>query len=99
MSAVLEELASVAGRPSQATIGGFEDFVDRGSFRFAVPITGEVTLKVYDIAGSEIATLLEECLSAGWYNVTWDPAGEVSGDYWICLLGKNFVASKKFKLV
>ena len=36
---------------------------------FKLPITGNVTLKVYDILGSEIETLVDECKEAGVYSV------------------------------
>jgi hypothetical protein len=40
---------------------------------FKIPETGNVTLKVYDILGNKILTLLNETKNAGTYNVTFEP--------------------------
>ena len=62
-----------------------------------------VTLKVYDILGSEIATLVNEEKSAGTYKVEFTPAfGNrvlVSGIYFYKLTAGNFVETKKMVLM
>ena len=42
-----------------------------------------MTLTVYDIAGKEVARLVEGYVNAGWHSVTWDASHLVSGVY-IC---------------
>jgi len=44
--------------------------------------TGQVTLKVYDLLGREVAILLEAQKAPGSYSVTWDAAGFPSGVYY-----------------
>jgi len=39
------------------------------SIRFALPVSGNVLLKVYDILGREVTTLVNEVLSAGSYAI------------------------------
>ncbi|MCW8961233.1 MAG: T9SS type A sorting domain-containing protein, partial [Ignavibacteriaceae bacterium] len=63
-----------------------------------------VTLKVYDILGNEIATLVNEEKSAGQYEVTFDShSGEVrnltSGIYFYQLKAGSFVKTKKMILL
>jgi hypothetical protein len=48
---------------------------------YTVPMSGNVTLKVYDIVGREVATLVNTLQSAGAYNVTWNAADMPSGIY------------------
>ncbi len=46
--------------------------------RFAVASPERVVLKVYDVLGREVATLLDEERSPGWYNASFD-GGQLSG--------------------
>jgi hypothetical protein len=63
-----------------------------------------VTLKVYDVLGNEIATLVNEEKAAGEYEVTFDShSGEVrnlvSGIYFYQLKAGNFIQTKKMILL
>lgn len=42
------------------------------TIRYAIPADGHVTLKVYNIAGQEVATLVDEWKTAGTYDVAFD---------------------------
>ncbi len=44
--------------------------------------TGQVTLKVYDLLGREVAVLLDAHKAPGSYSVTWDATGFPSGVYY-----------------
>ncbi len=48
---------------------------------FALPEQSDVTLKVYDILGKEIATLASGNYSAGRYTVPFDGTSHASGTY------------------
>lgn len=48
---------------------------------FSVAQPGLVTLKVYNVLGSEVATLVNEPKAAGRYSVNWNAAGLSSGVY------------------
>lgn len=48
---------------------------------FQIPFSGMVTLKVYDIAGREVAILLERELDAGFYTVDFNGTSLASGIY------------------
>jgi predicted acyl esterase len=55
------------------------------SIKFKVPGSTVVTLRVFDVLGREVATLLNEEKSAGVYTVQWD-AGGISGGVYFCRL-------------
>jgi hypothetical protein len=58
-----------------------------------------VTLKVYDVIGNEIATLVNEELSAGEYEVEFNAASLSSGVYFYKLQAGEFVSLKKMVLL
>jgi len=58
-----------------------------------------VSLKIYDILGSEVATLVNEELRSGSYEIIFD-AGELSGGvYFYTLSASGFISSKKMILL
>lgn len=67
--------------------------------RFAVPERTMVTLKVYDIIGREIATLINEERDRGWYNQSFDASKLASGIYIYRLSAGAKVFSKKMMLI
>ncbi len=58
-----------------------------------------VTLKVYDVLGREIATLVNEQKSPGNYQVTFDGSKLTSGVYFYRLQSGSFSQTKKFLLL
>ncbi len=58
-----------------------------------------VTLKVYDILGKEIATLVNKEQKAGTYRVTFDASNLSSGIYYYQLRAGSFVQTKKMILL
>jgi hypothetical protein len=58
-----------------------------------------VTLKVYDVLGHEVATLVNEVLLPGSYEVTFDAAGLASGVYIYRLTAGEFTASRRMMLL
>lgn len=70
-------------------------FNPRTTVEFSVPMPGLVTLKVYDIRGAEVATLMNETISAGNYSTEWDGSPFSSGIYFYRLqAGKNIEVRK-----
>jgi len=49
--------------------------------KFDVPSVGQTFLSVYDVLGKEVATLVNEQLNAGTYEVDWDASNYPSGVY------------------
>ena len=69
------------------------------TIQFAIPKASYVSLKVYDVLGNEVARLVNEELSAGVYNNTFNAANLSSGIYFYTLRADNFTATKKLMLV
>lgn len=69
------------------------------TIRFQVPNSSFVNLKVYDILGREIATLLNEEKATGSYELNWNAANLPSGVYFYKLNAENFVETKKMILI
>jgi predicted GH43/DUF377 family glycosyl hydrolase len=58
-----------------------------------------VTLKVYDILGSEVVTLVNEEKPVGTYEITWSAANLPSGVYFYQLKAGSYVDTKKMILI
>ena len=66
---------------------------------YQLPAVSHVTLKVFDLLGREVATLVNEVKQAGSYTVTWDAARLASGIYLCRLQAENFTETKKLILL
>lgn len=74
---------------------------------YQLPVNSKVTLKVYDILGNEVATLVDEYREAGKFNITFDASKLSSGVYIYKLnvvasktnSGQSFVSSRKMLLI
>ena len=66
---------------------------------FQIPESGLVSLKIYDVLGIEIATLLNEEKIPGKYEIDFDASYLSSGIYFYTLRAGNFINIKKMILV
>lgn len=66
---------------------------------FSVPYASYVTLKVFDVLGQTISTLVNEPMSAGSYSVSWNATGIASGVYFYRLQAESFSETKKLVLL
>jgi M6 family metalloprotease-like protein len=66
---------------------------------FALPKQGFVTLKVYDIIGREIKTLVNEVKQAGYYTVDFNGSSLASGVYFYRIQSGDFISVKRMVLV
>lgn len=66
---------------------------------YTIPEDGKVQLKVFDILGREVTTLIDGFISAGKYTVKWDGSYAVSGVYLYRITYKNQILSKKMLLI
>lgn len=69
------------------------------AINFALPKSSLVKLKVYDIVGREVATLVNEELSPGAYEYTFDGSQLTSGVYFYRIEADGFTEIKKMMLV
>jgi hypothetical protein len=76
-------------------------FNSKTRIRFSIPNYGFTTLKVYDLLGQEIATLVNEPRPIGEYEIEFDADkyNLTSGIYIYQLKSGSFIQSKKFVLV
>ncbi len=63
------------------------------------PIGNQVTLKVYDVLGNEVATLVDEYKPAGMYDVQFTMKNLSSGIYFYQLRAGNYTQTKKMVLL
>jgi hypothetical protein len=69
------------------------------TFTFSLPQAGQVQLKVFNVIGQEVATVLNEKRNAGNHEVTFDASKLPSGVYFYSLSSGSFVSSKKMLLI
>ena len=69
------------------------------SISYSIPKTAFVTLKVYNLIGQEVASLVNEIKDPGNYKSTFDASKLSSGIYFYRLEAGNFVSIKKMALM
>ncbi len=66
---------------------------------YQIPKDGLVTLKVYDVLGREVATLINEHQQAGRYNINFDASNLPSGVYIYQIRAGDYNQSRKMLLI
>jgi murein DD-endopeptidase MepM/ murein hydrolase activator NlpD len=66
---------------------------------YRLPVSGSVKLKVFDILGNEVATLIDEYKGAGSYTIDFDASTLSSGVYFYQLRAGSFIEMKKMILI
>jgi hypothetical protein len=69
------------------------------SIKYQIPNTSRVTLKVYDVLGKEVATLVAAMEEPGHKSVQWNASGMASGVYFYRLTAGDFVQTRKLLLL
>jgi tetratricopeptide (TPR) repeat protein len=69
------------------------------TIKYQIPKPGMVTLKVYDILGREVATLVNENKIEGFYDFTFNASRFASGIYIYQFRVNDYVSSKKMILI
>lgn len=69
------------------------------NIEFSLPENGNVTVRVFDISGKEVATLVNGFKNKGSYSVNFDAASLSSGIYLYELKTENFTSTKKMMLI
>lgn len=69
------------------------------TIRFDIPVPGIVSLRLYNILGQEVATLMNEAKQEGSYEVVLDATQLTSGVYFYQLKTRNFTQTKKLILL
>ncbi len=69
------------------------------TINYVLPVAGNVTLKVYNLVGQEVATLVNDFHTAGVYDVKFDASRLSSGVYFYSLKAGNYNQVKKMMLL
>jgi hypothetical protein len=67
--------------------------------QYQVPSVGIVTLKIFDILGRQVATLVNGQKQPGKYDVQWNASNNSSGLYFYRIQTGKFVETKKMVLL
>lgn len=67
--------------------------------KFGIPERSNVLIKIYDILGSEVITLVNEEMEVGWYKKEFNANGFASGMYIYRMKAGNFVSTKKMLMI
>jgi hypothetical protein len=69
------------------------------TIKYAVPRTSLVNIKVYDMTGQEVASLVNEMKETGTYEVNFDAHNLASGVYIYRMIADNFTSVRKLNLL
>jgi len=66
---------------------------------FQLPVSSSVSLKIYNVLGQQIATLVNETKTAGRYEIEWDASNFASGVYFYRLTTAQGTITRKLVLI
>jgi hypothetical protein len=91
----------VAGElPESPTAASYPNpFNAQTNISFNLPVSGDVSLKIYNLRGQNVATLVDGTLEAGQHNVVWDASYYSSGIYFYRLTAGDKVFTKRMTLL
>jgi photosystem II stability/assembly factor-like uncharacterized protein len=69
------------------------------TFSFSIPYSSFIILKVYDMLGREVKTLVNEEMKPGTYGMTWNAGALPSGVYFYRLASGSFTETKRMVLL
>ena len=69
------------------------------TIEFSIPRTEFVTVKVYNLVGHEITTLINDELFTGNYSIKWDGSHQPSGLYFVQIESGSFYKTRKMMLL
>ena len=69
------------------------------NIKFALPVSGNVTLRIFDVTGKEVAQLINQNMEAGSHEINFNASGFASGVYFYKMETNGFSDIKKMMLV
>jgi len=95
------ETSTIVGLPTKYTLSQPypNPFNPTITIKFSIPQTEFVTVKVYNIVGNEITTLLNDELSTGYHSIQWDGSHQPSSVYFVKIESGGFVQTRKMVLL
>ena len=95
----VEELNSLTPAQYELTQNYPNPFNPSTKIRFGIPEAGLVNIKVFDVLGQEVTTLVNEFRNAGYHEVDFSASKLNSGIYFYTITSGNFSATKKMMLL
>jgi hypothetical protein len=74
-------------------------FNGESTIDYALPQSGEVSLRIYNIMGQHVATLVEGFEEAGYRKTRWSAQGVTSGIYFLRMTAGDFAQVRKLQLI
>jgi hypothetical protein len=99
LTSVIEE--SAVGLPTEYQLEQNypNPFNPSTTIEFALPEKSQVSIKLYNVLGEEVATLVEGTRPAGFHKVQWNPEGLASGIYFYRMVAKSENTQRLFSTV
>jgi hypothetical protein len=98
--AIIVSATPGAGIPQEYSLNNYPNpFNSQTTFSFTIPFDGHVSLKVYDLLGREVATVMNKNLTANSYSVNWSAEGLATGVYMYTLKSGQFAQTRKLLYV
>lgn len=69
------------------------------TINYALPKTGHLALKAYDVSGKLVKTLVDKATPAGYGSITLDTQNMPAGLYFVRMIADDFTATRKLVLV
>jgi len=69
------------------------------TLNFGIPQETEVFLKIYNLQGREVSTLIDGNMEVGYHSVVWNANSFASGVYFVKMIAGDFVSTQKLMLV
>jgi subtilisin family serine protease len=66
---------------------------------YDLPMSGQISLTVYDMMGSEVTQLVNSRMEEGYHSIQWDASSFSSGVYIVKLVADDFTQTQKIALV
>ena len=66
---------------------------------FSIPTDSYVSIKVYDILGKQVISLVDEHYGSGYHTVTWNANEYSSGIYFVKMVAEDFIDTQKLMLI
>jgi hypothetical protein len=69
------------------------------TIKYELPFDVHVSLKVFDVLGRAVATLVDEAQKAGYKSTDWQAAAFASGVYYYRIEAGDFTQTKKLMII
>ena len=101
LSSITTDVTDISNLPTEFSLeqNHPNPFNPTTTISYTLPKSSYVTLKVYNINGQEVKTLVNKVQNVGYYTATFDASSLSSGLYFYTLLSDDFISTKKMLLL